>query len=124
MTMRSKGVEVRGVLVDSGSEFTWLHRSLLEQIKIKIDKKDRTFTMANGGRITRRLGYAIARATGEETVDEVVFGEEGDLNLLGARSLDGLNLRIDPAGKRLVVAGPILAAAEVAADLGNADPTA
>jgi len=34
----------------------------------------------------------------------------GDLVLLGARSLDGLNLKVDLIGKRLVSAGPMLAA--------------
>jgi len=41
----------------------------------------------------------------------VVFGESGDLTLLGARSLEGLNLRVDPVNKRLVDAGPAPAAA-------------
>ena len=43
-------------------------------------------------------------------MDEVVFADEGDLSLLGARTLEGLNARVDPEGKRLVAAGPILAA--------------
>jgi len=41
----------------------------------------------------------------------VVFGEPGDLVLLGARSLEGLNLRIEPLSKTLVDAGPAPAAA-------------
>jgi hypothetical protein len=49
---------------------------------------------------------------GVATADDVVFAEADDLVLLGARSLEGLNLRIDPREKRLVGAGPI--AAEVA----------
>lgn len=44
------------------------------------------------------------------TVDEVVFGEPGDLVLLGSRTLEGLNLRVDPVSKRLVDAGPAPAA--------------
>jgi hypothetical protein len=43
-------------------------------------------------------------------VDEVVFAEKGDLFLLGARTLGGLNLRADPQKKRLVAAGPLPAA--------------
>jgi len=39
-----------------------------------------------------------------------VFGEAGDLVLLGARSLEGLNLRVDPLTKTLVDAGPAPAA--------------
>jgi hypothetical protein len=43
-------------------------------------------------------------------VDEVVFGEPADLAILGSRSLEGLNLRIDPVRKQLVDAGPAPAA--------------
>ena len=38
-------------------------------------------------------------------------GEPGDLALLGARTLEGLNLRVDTARKKLVAAGPVPAAA-------------
>jgi len=39
-----------------------------------------------------------------------VFGERGDLVLLGSRTLEGLNFRIEPVTKRLVDAGPAPAA--------------
>ena len=42
-----------------------------------------------------------------------MFGEPEDLILLGSRSLEGLNLQIDPVEKRLVEAGPAPAAALV-----------
>jgi hypothetical protein len=45
------------------------------------------------------------------TNDEVVFGEENDVVLLGARSLEGLNLRVDQNRKILVDGGPAPAAA-------------
>ena len=51
-------------------------------------------------------GYAILRAGGFETVDEVVFGQPGDLALLGARTLEGFGAAVDPSKKRLVAAGP------------------
>jgi hypothetical protein len=44
------------------------------------------------------------------TPNEVVFAEEGDLALLGARTLEGLNLTLNPARKKLVAAGPLPAA--------------
>jgi hypothetical protein len=56
-------------------------------------------------------GFAIIHAGETFTTDEVVFGEPDDLVLLGARSLEGLNLKVDLVGKRLVSAGPMLAAA-------------
>ena len=37
----------------------------------------------------------------------VVFAEMGDLLLLGARLLEGLNLAVDSRRKRLVAAGPL-----------------
>jgi hypothetical protein len=48
---------------------------------------------------------------GTTATDDVVFGEPNDLGLLGARSLEGLNLRVDTGAKRLVDAGPAPAAA-------------
>jgi len=56
------------------------------------------------------VGEARLFACGTRTVDEVVFGEPGDLLLLGSRSLEGLNLTIDPVHRRLVDAGPAPAA--------------
>jgi hypothetical protein len=41
----------------------------------------------------------------------VVFAEPGDMTLLGAHSLEGLNLRVDSTARRLVPAGPIVTAA-------------
>ncbi len=55
-------------------------------------------------------GFAFVHVEGKRTSDDVVFGEPGDLVLLGARSLEGLNLRVDPALKKLVDAGPAPAA--------------
>lgn len=45
------------------------------------------------------------------TIDEVAFAEPGDLVLLGPRSLEGMNLRVDARNKQLVAGGPIDAAA-------------
>ena len=41
----------------------------------------------------------------------VVFAESDDLVLLGAHSLEGLNLRVDLARRELTPAGPMPAAA-------------
>ena len=99
------------VLVDTGSELSWVPTDVLEGLGIGREKVARRFQMANGGVLVRSVGYATLHAGGEQTNDEVVFGEPGDLTRLGARTLEGLNLRIDLPAKRLVAAGPILAAA-------------
>ena len=66
--------------------------------------------LANGQQITRSIGFAVIRVGEELTTDEVVFAETGDLQLLGARTLEGLNMKVDSRGKKLVAAGPLMAA--------------
>ena len=104
---RTRQFKLARVLVDTGSEYTWVPAMALEKIGIAREKKDVEFIMANGQRITRSVGFAIIRVEKAFTIDEVVFAEKGDLLLLGARSLEGLNLTIDPRRKKLVAAGPL-----------------
>ena len=108
---RKKSVEVPKMLVDTGAEFTWINAQTLKNIGVKREKKDYTFVMANGQHIIRPVGFAIIHVGEAVTIDEVIFGEPGDLEILGARSLEGMNLRVDSRAKKLVAGGPILAAA-------------
>ena len=104
---RSKSVRIPKELVDTGGEHTWLPAAELEHIGVRREKKDVSFVMANGQVVTRSVGFAIIRVDRYFTIDEVVFAEPGDLLLLGARTLEGLNLPVDPARKKLVAAGPL-----------------
>ena len=83
------------MLVDTVSDYTWVPTKTLESIGVSREKKDITFLMANDQRITRSVGFAIVRTGEFFTVDEVVFADEGNLALLGARSLEGFNARVD-----------------------------
>lgn len=96
-------------LVDTGSELTWIPRHILEELGVEPQRKQ-GFLVADGRRIERDIGYALIRAGGSEAPDLVVFAESGDFTLLGAHSLEGLNLRVDPVRKELIPAGPIIAA--------------
>ena len=107
---RTKGIHIPKLLVDTGSEYTWVPGSKLEKIGVTREKKDLRFVMANGEVVTRSVGFAILRVGKTFTIDEVVFAEPGDLNLLGARTIEGLNLAVDSARKKLVAAGPLPAA--------------
>jgi predicted aspartyl protease len=107
---RSRSIIIPKILVDTGSELSWIYCKDLEKIGIQREKKDLTFVMANGKKITRSVGFAIIRIEKYFTIDEVVFAEEGDLLLLGARTLEGMNLVVDPAKKKLIAAGPLPAA--------------
>lgn len=110
-----RAVSVRRVLVDSGSELTWLPGSVLARAGVAVAKRALAFVMADGRTVTRPAGYAIVRAGGFETVDEVIFAEPGDLALLGARTLEGFGAVVDPRRRRLVAAGPHPAASTAAA---------
>lgn len=110
---RTRSVRVSRVMVDTGSELTWINHKHLEKIGVEPEEKDRRFVMANGREITRSIGFAIIRVGKEFTTDEVVFAQKGDLQLLGARTLEGLNLRVDARNKKLVASGPFLAAGNI-----------
>ena len=107
---RTRTISIPKLLVDTGIEYTWIPMEKLEKIGVGREKKDLRFVMANGEVVTRSVGFAILRIGKHFTIDEVVFAEPGDLVLLGARTLEGLNLTVDPGRKRLVVAGPLPAA--------------
>ena len=109
-TDRKKSVRITKLLVDTGSEHTWLPENTLDKIGVRREKKDISFMMANGTIVTRSIGFAIVHVDKYFTIDEVVFAEKGDLVLLGARTLEGLNLTVNPMRKKLVAAGPIPAA--------------
>ena len=97
------------VLVDTGAELSWVPADVLESLGIERDKRLQ-FRQASGTVLERWTGVAIVHAGGTRTADDDVFGEPRDMVLLGARSLEGLNLRVDPVLKVLVDAGPAPAA--------------
>ncbi len=115
----SKSTVIPRLMVDTGAESTWIDGAILGKTGIEPRKKDLQFQMANGEIITRSVGYAILKVNRSETVDEVVFAQKGDLQLLGARALEGLNLRVDSRSKKLVAAGPIVAATAVPPRFGE-----
>jgi predicted aspartyl protease len=101
---------VENALVDTGSEFTWAPRAVLEDLGIR-PEFTQLFLVADGRQLERSVGIAIVHAAGTKAPDYVTFAEPGDMLILGARSLEGMNLRVDAQQKQLVPAGPILAGA-------------
>ena len=89
------------VLVDTGSELTWLPADVLASIGIT-PKRKRNFLTATKQTIQRNVGYAIVRSEGYETIDEVVFAEPGDMNLLGVRTIEGFGVMVDNLAHRFV----------------------
>ena len=99
---RRRGAKIARILVNTGSEYTWVPEVVLERVRVAREKKDVEFVMANGQRITRTVEFGIVRLDRYFTVEELVFAQKGDMTLLGARTLEGLNLAVDSRRKRLV----------------------
>ena len=93
------------VLVDTGAELSWVPAAVLESLGVERNNQWR-FRQADGSILERWTGTVVVAVGGRRVGDEVVFGEPGDLALLGARTLEGLNLRVEPVTKQLVDAGP------------------
>jgi predicted aspartyl protease len=100
---------LRSVLVDTGAELSWVPADVLDSLGIERYTTWR-FRQADGTVLERWTGAAFIHVAGKRASDDVVFGEAGDQVLLGARSLQGLNLRVEPVTRTLVDAGPAPAA--------------
>ena len=96
------------VLVDTGSELTWLPKDVLTGIGVKPVRK-RSFSTATEQMVIRETGYVIVSAEGFETVDEVVFAEPGDMSLLGVRTLEGFGVMVDNIAHRFVATTTVVA---------------
>ena len=107
---RGRSARIGKLLVDTGSDYTWIPEAILKKIGAAEEKRDLAVVMANGQTVTRNVAFAILRVDGHFTIDEVVFGRKGYLAILGARTLEGLNLRVDSKRKKLVAGGPLTAA--------------
>ena len=62
---------------------------------------EQEFRLANGTKIIRKKGGALFRYEDRVGVADVIFGEEGDSNLLDAFTLEALGLSLDPLKREL-----------------------
>lgn len=103
------GQQVRDIeaTVDTGASFTTLPGSLLRELGIEpMDK--RGFLVADGRRVEMEYGEARATIDGKSVTTIVVFGGDETPPLLGAYTLEGLALAVDPEAQRLVPTNMIL----------------
>jgi predicted aspartyl protease len=98
------------VMVDTGSEYNWIPEEKLVELGVTPVRIER-FETADGRILERPVGFAMIFAGGRSSPTIVVFAEPGEMTLLGAYGLEGLNLRIDLGRRELVPAGPVPVAA-------------
>jgi predicted aspartyl protease len=99
-------LEVRDLMVDTGSEYTWVPEAALEKLGVEPIRTER-FETADGRILERDIGFAMIYVAGRSAPTIVVFGIEGDMALFGAVTLESLNLRVDLMRRELVPAGPV-----------------
>jgi predicted aspartyl protease len=112
VAVNPKREEVRSepvrVLVDTGSELSWMPSEVLANAGIHPRRK-RAVTMADGRSMERDVGYCILETEGFVTIDEVVFALPGDMHLLGVRTLEGFGVMVDALAHRLVATATLAA---------------
>ena len=87
--------------VDTGAVYTTLPTHLLRELGVA-PVGQRRFLLADGRRTEMDYGEARATIDGESVTTLVVFGADDAPALLGAYTLEGLALAVDPVEQRLV----------------------
>ncbi len=87
--------------VDTGAAYTTLPARLLRDLGIE-PMGQRGFLLADGRRVDMDYGQAWVAIDGERVVSIVVFGEDEAPPLLGAYTLEGLAMAVDPVEQRLI----------------------
>ena len=87
-------------LIDSGAVYSVVPTPILERLSIRV-LGEQQFRLADGTMITRKRGGALFRYGETAGVAGVIFGEEGDSNLLGVTTLEELGMFLDPLRREL-----------------------
>ena len=87
--------------VDTGAAYTTLPARLLRELGVD-PTGQRRFLLADGRRVDMDVGRAWITIDGATEVTVVAFGEDDAPPLLGAYTLEGLGLAVDPTSQRLV----------------------
>ena len=88
-------------LVDTGATNSVVQAPLLRRLGVEPLRRS-TFVLADGRRVQREMGQTWVRLDGQAAIRLVVFGEADEEPLIGADTLEGLLLAVDPVGRRLV----------------------
>ena len=107
----AEDLEEVDALVDTGATTTVIPGSVLRRLGISPTRRE-TFEYAGGERVDLDMAEARARVAGRETTTWVIFGEEGTSALLGAYTLEGVFLGVDPYGQKLIPVRGLLKTAE------------
>ena len=90
-----KGAKDVSLIVDTGSEDTWISRKFLNELGLE-PRLTRAYRTINSVRIQREVAPVEVEFLGIRMPCPTVFAEEADVNVLGATALEILGLEVDP----------------------------
>ena len=90
--------------VDTGAFYSMAPARLLRDIGVERSAR-RRMRVADGRVVDAYIGEARMTVDGESVTTLVVFGEDDAPSLLGAYTLEGLALAVDPVDQRLIPRG-------------------
>jgi len=83
------------LLVDSGSTYTWVAAAVLRALSVVPTERRCVVTIA--GQVAERDAAEVLITIEGRTLHTVcLFGDAGDLDVLGAYTLEGFGLGVDP----------------------------
>jgi predicted aspartyl protease len=102
-TQRPERREPVKLLVDSGSTYTWVAAALLHTLAVVPTERRRVVTIE--GQVTERDAAEVLITLEGRTLHTVcLFGDAGDRDVLGAYTLEGFGLGVDPVQRKLIPA--------------------
>ena len=99
--------ETVDALVDTGASHTVSPASMLRRLGV-IPYRTVLHRIADGNRIPREIGETKLRVNGLEATRIVAFGDDDFPPLMGADTLQGILLAVDPVEERLVPTDALL----------------
>jgi len=91
---------IRELLVDTGAVYTVVNGRLLREIGIRpVDKME--FRSISNEKLIREVGVSGIQLAGRRWLTNIIFGEDGDNEVLGVTTLEQLGLQVDPMSKEI-----------------------
>ena len=87
-------------LVDSGAVYSLVPAPILRKLGLR-PYRTQTFSLADGTKVSRKVGDAYFEIDENRGPAPVIFGEKGDEPLLGVTTLESLGLVLDPFKREL-----------------------
>lgn len=91
------------LLVDAGSTYTWVSAATLHALSIEPAERRRVLTI-EGKSVERPSAEVLITLEGRTLHTICLFAEGGDVEMLGAYTLEGFGLAVDPVQRRLIPA--------------------